>query len=46
MIGGTFDGTVLTLVFLPALYAIWFKIKPAASDEQAIATNRAEPVAG
>jgi hypothetical protein len=25
LIGGTFGGTVLTLVFLPALYAIWFK---------------------
>jgi multidrug efflux pump subunit AcrB len=30
LIGGTFGGTVLTLVFLPALYAIWFKIKPVA----------------
>jgi multidrug efflux pump subunit AcrB len=30
LIGGTFAGTVLTLVFLPALYAIWFKIRPAA----------------
>jgi multidrug efflux pump subunit AcrB len=29
LIGGTFGGTVLTLVFLPALYAIWFKINPA-----------------
>jgi multidrug efflux pump subunit AcrB len=29
LIGGTFAGTVLTLVFLPAMYAIWFKIKPA-----------------
>jgi len=28
LIGGTFAGTVLTLVFLPAMYAIWFKIKP------------------
>ena len=26
LIGGTIGGTVLTLVFLPALYAIWFKI--------------------
>jgi hypothetical protein len=34
LIGGTFAGTVLTLVFLPALYAIWFKIKPAAQDEK------------
>ena len=28
LIGGTFAGTVLTLVFLPAMYAIWFRIKP------------------
>ena len=28
LIGGTFGGTVLTLIFLPAMYAIWFKIKP------------------
>jgi multidrug efflux pump subunit AcrB len=26
LIGGTVAGTVLTLVFLPAMYAIWFKI--------------------
>ena len=30
LIGGTFAGTILTLVFLPALYAIWFKIRPMA----------------
>ncbi|AQZ33510.1 multidrug transporter [Pseudomonas sp. LPH1] len=29
LIGGTFAGTALTLVFLPAMYAIWFGIKPA-----------------
>jgi multidrug efflux pump subunit AcrB len=34
LIGGTFAGTVLTLVFLPALYAIWFKIKPAPAEER------------
>lgn len=28
LIGGTFAGTILTLVFLPAMYAIWFKIQP------------------
>lgn len=28
LIGGTFGGTVITLVFLPAMYAIWFKIRP------------------
>jgi multidrug efflux pump subunit AcrB len=27
LIGGTLGGTVLTLVFLPALYALWFRIK-------------------
>jgi len=28
LIGGTFAGTILTLVFLPAMYAIWFRIGP------------------
>ncbi|WP_027776228.1 efflux RND transporter permease subunit [Paraburkholderia caledonica] len=28
LIGGTFAGTILTLVFLPAMFAIWFKIRP------------------
>jgi multidrug efflux pump subunit AcrB len=28
LIGGTFVGTILTLVFLPAMYAIWFRIQP------------------
>ncbi len=28
LIGGTFGGTIVTLVFLPAMYAIWFKIRP------------------
>jgi multidrug efflux pump subunit AcrB len=28
LIGGTIGGTALTLVFLPALYAIWYRIKP------------------
>jgi hypothetical protein len=28
LIGGTAIGTVLILVFLPALYAIWFRVKP------------------
>jgi multidrug efflux pump subunit AcrB len=27
LIGGTIGGTILTLVFLPSLYAIWFRIK-------------------
>jgi multidrug efflux pump subunit AcrB len=32
LIGGTAVGTVLTLIFLPALYAIWFKVKPIGSQ--------------
>jgi hypothetical protein len=28
LIGGTAVGTVLILVFLPALYAIWFRVRP------------------
>ena len=28
LIGGTAVGTVLTLLFLPALYALWFRVRP------------------
>jgi multidrug efflux pump subunit AcrB len=28
LIGGTLAGTILTLVFLPAMFAIWFRIRP------------------
>ena len=31
LIGGTAVGTVLILVFLPALYAIWFRVRPLAA---------------
>lgn len=31
LIGGTLAGTVLTLVFLPAMYSIWFRIRPGES---------------
>lgn len=31
LIGGTLAGTVLTLVFLPAMYSIWFGIRPVRS---------------
>nr|WP_314899676.1 efflux RND transporter permease subunit [uncultured Deefgea sp.] len=30
IMGGLFVATILTLLFLPALYAAWFKLKPAA----------------
>jgi multidrug efflux pump subunit AcrB len=39
LIGGTAVGTVLILLFLPALYAAWFRIKlPAAQANEAKAT--------
>ena len=31
IMGGLFVGTLLTLLFLPALYAAWFRVKPAAA---------------
>jgi multidrug efflux pump len=31
IMGGLFVATLLTLFFLPALYAAWFRIKPVAS---------------
>jgi multidrug efflux pump subunit AcrB len=43
LIGGTIGGTILTLVFLPALYAMWFKIKAPGLD--AAKTHGAEPLA-
>jgi multidrug efflux pump subunit AcrB len=46
LIGGTFGGTVLTLVFLPALYAIWFKITSVAKDRQLVSATRTASVAG
>jgi multidrug efflux pump subunit AcrB len=33
LIGGTAVGTVLVLVFLPALYVIWFRVKPTAAPQ-------------
>jgi multidrug efflux pump subunit AcrB len=37
LIGGTAAGTVLTLLFLPALYAIWFRVtKPAVQHAPAM----------
>jgi multidrug efflux pump subunit AcrB len=35
LIGGTLGGTVLTLVFLPALYALWYRIGPAEQSPSA-----------
>src|SRR6185503_1776837 len=44
LIGGTLGGTVLTLVFLPALYAIWFRIRPVSKGEPVAPEIRTAPI--
>jgi len=44
LIGGTFAGTVLTLVFLPAMYAIWFRIVPKSKDEEEVGESTTKGV--
>jgi Cu/Ag efflux pump CusA len=39
LIGGTAAGTVLTLLFLPALYAIWFRVRKPAVDALAVPSD-------
>ena len=39
LIGGTLGVTAITLVFLPAMYAIWFRIRPAEQRVQSPAEN-------
>lgn len=41
LIGGTFVGTIMTLVFLPAMYSIWFKIHPDSRIAKPAAARRA-----
>jgi hypothetical protein len=41
MIGGIIVGTLLTLLFLPALYVAWFRVKPPVE-----AIKKATPTAG
>lgn len=46
LIGGTLVGTVLTLLFLPALYAAWFRVpntEPEPSGVQASAPHEGAP---
>lgn len=43
LIGGTFAGTILTLVFLPAMYAIWFKIRHPGNATERISTATNAP---
>ncbi len=44
--GGIVVGTVLTLLFLPALYVTWFRIKPEekTAEPEAKAEADAKPV--
>nr|WP_298685393.1 efflux RND transporter permease subunit [uncultured Dongia sp.] len=42
LIGGTAVGTVMILLFLPALYAAWFRIKPTADEAHKPASNSAQ----
>lgn len=35
LIGGTLGGTIMTLLFLPAMYAIWFRIRPISQKQDA-----------
>jgi multidrug efflux pump subunit AcrB len=42
LIGGTAVGTVLILLFLPALYAAWFQIKPIPDDIHEGSTDESE----
>jgi multidrug efflux pump subunit AcrB len=46
LIGGTAVGTVLILLFLPALYAAWFRIKPTADDLEATMETASRPELG
>jgi multidrug efflux pump subunit AcrB len=43
LIGGTAVGTVLILLFLPALYVAWFRIKPSAEDAESPAALVEKP---
>ncbi len=44
LIGGTAIGTVLILLFLPALYATWFRVKPAVSPDAALGHGDREAI--
>lgn len=44
LIGGTAAGTVMILLFLPALYAVWFRIKPTRADDHGETIEELQPV--
>jgi Cu/Ag efflux pump CusA len=45
IIGGLFVATLLTLLFLPALYVAWFRIKEPAKERLLPVEERASAVA-
>jgi multidrug efflux pump subunit AcrB len=45
LIGGTAVGTVMILLFLPALYATWFRIKPTTNESHQGSPKEVEPQA-
>jgi hypothetical protein len=46
LVGGTLAGTVLILVFLPALYAIWYRVRPDPGKPAGEPAHRVRPVPG
>ena len=43
MMGGIVVGTVLTLLFIPALYVAWFRIKPPAAETESLLRRTRPP---
>jgi hypothetical protein len=43
LIGGTAAGTAMILLFLPALYAVWFRIKPPKAEASQQTDIQREP---
>ena len=46
IMGGLAVATLLTLLFLPALYVAWFRIKPPRADENKATDVRLAAMAG
>ncbi|MBA1194815.1 efflux RND transporter permease subunit [Pseudomonas entomophila] len=46
MIGGIVSATLLTLLFLPALYVAWYRIKEDDGDQKGAADSQSQPASG
>jgi hypothetical protein len=46
MIGGIVSATLLTLLFLPALYVAWYRIKEDDGDQKGAADSPSHPASG